>query len=63
MGIIEFILICAVLGFVAWLLITYVPMPAPIQTIIIIAVCIVIIVLLLNALGIMGYDRPIPRLR
>lgn len=64
MSIIGFILLCVVLGLIVWLINTYVPLPAPIQTIILVAVIIVLIVVLLNALGIVGLsDTQIPRLR
>jgi hypothetical protein len=61
MGIIEFIVIAAVLGFLAWLAITYIPMPAPVRTVIIVAVSLVIVVILLRAIG-FG-DIIIPRMR
>ena len=64
MGILEFILICVVLGLVVWLVNTYLPLPPPIKTIILVAVIIVIIVILLNAMGLFGgADYRIPRVR
>ena len=64
MGILEFIIICVVLGLVVYLVNTYLPLPAPIKTIILVAVVIVIIVILLRAMGILGgVDYQIPRVR
>lgn len=60
MGLIEFIVLCAVLGLVAYLVTTYVPMPAPIKTIIIVAVALVLLLILVRAL--IG-DVSMPRLR
>jgi hypothetical protein len=64
MGILEFILICVVLGLVVWLVNTYLPIPQQIKTVILIAVIIVIVVILLRAMGIFGgADYQIPRVR
>lgn len=64
MSILGFILLCVVLGLVVWLIRTYVPLPEPIQTIILVAVIIVLVIALLNALGIFSLmDTPIPRIK
>lgn len=60
MGILEFVVLATVLGVLVWLLTTYVPMPPPVRTIIIVAVCLVLVLILLRAL--VG-DVMIPRLR
>lgn len=60
MGLIEFIVLATVLGVLAWLLTTYVPMPPPIKTIIIVAVCLVLVLILVR--GLVG-DVALPRLR
>ena len=49
---IEVVLVLAVLGFCLWLLLTYVPMPAPVRTVIIAVVVLFLIAWLLNWLGI-----------
>ena len=64
MGILEFIILCLVLGLVVWLINTYAPIPQQIKTIILVAVIVVLIVVLLRALGIFGgADMQIPRVR
>jgi uncharacterized protein YhhL (DUF1145 family) len=63
MGILEFILICVVLGLIVYFVNTYLPLPQPIKTLILVAVVIVILVILIQALGLFSFDRPIPRLR
>lgn len=60
MGILEFIVLCAVLGVVAYLVTTYIPMPQPVKTVIIVAVVLVLVLVLIRAL--IG-DIQIPRLR
>jgi hypothetical protein len=48
---IELILLMALIGVIAWAIVTYVPMPQPIRTVIIVAAAIFCILLLLRALG------------
>ncbi len=63
-GIITFILIAALIGFLAWAATSYIPMPPPIKTVIIIAAVIVVVVMLLSALGLLPMsDVPIPRVK
>ena len=63
MGLLEFFLICIVVGVIIWLIHTYVPLPAPIQTLILVAGVIVLVVILAKALGLFGFDVQIPRIR
>lgn len=60
MGIIEFMILAAVLGVAAWALTTYVPMPQGVKTVIVVAVVLVLVLILLRAL--VG-DVSLPRLR
>lgn len=60
MGLIEFIILVAILGVIVWLLVTYIPMPEPFSKIIIFIAVLVVILVLLRALG---FDIAIPRLR
>ncbi len=53
------ILICAFIGFVTWLLITYVPMPKPIKTAIVVFSSVYIVIYLLQVLGIDILSSPI----
>ena len=63
MGIVEFIILCVVLGVIVWLVNKYAPIPQEIKTIILVAVIIVLIVVLLKATGILGgADVQIPRI-
>lgn len=52
MSIIGLVLLLAVLGFLLWLLLTYVPMPAPVKTVIIAVVVIALVLFVLDATGI-----------
>ena len=58
---IVLLLTIAVIGLLTWLLVTYVPMPAPFRTIIIVVAVVVLILYLIGAFGI--GDFPVPRLR
>lgn len=60
MGLIEFVVLATVLGVLVYLLTTYVPMPAAIKNVIVIAVVVVLILILVR--GLIG-DVQIPRLR
>lgn len=51
MNVIMLLIILAVVGFAAWLLIRFVPMPAPIRTVIIIAAVLIDVLILVNAFG------------
>lgn len=48
----ELLLTVAIIGFVVWLITTYVPMPAPFPTIIIVIAGIIVLVMALRAFGI-----------
>ena len=50
----------AIIGLVAWLLITLIPMPEPFPKVIIAAACLIALIILLNAFAL---DLPVPRLR
>jgi hypothetical protein len=64
MGLIEFILLCIVIGLIVWAVNTYLPLPAPIKTLILVAAVIVLLFVLFNAMGIIGgADIRIPRVR
>jgi uncharacterized protein YhhL (DUF1145 family) len=64
MGLIEFILLCVVVGLVVWAVNTFLPLPQPIKTIILVAAILVLLFVLLRAMGIFGgADIAIPRVR
>lgn len=52
MGLIELLIIFAVVGFVAWLILTYVPMPDPMKKVLIVIMVVVLALFLLRTLGI-----------
>jgi hypothetical protein len=56
---IELLLLMALIGVIAWALVTYVPMAPPVKTIIIIAAAIFCVLLLVRAFGV---DIGVPRL-
>ena len=49
MGLIEFIVLAVVLGLVAYMIQTYVPIPQPIKTIIVVAICLVLLLILVRS--------------
>jgi hypothetical protein len=57
MGIIEFFIICVVIGVVIWLIHAFTPIPKPIKTIILWAG------VLARALGLWGHDIAIPKVK
>lgn len=64
MGLIAYLILCALVGLLVWLLVNYVPMPSEIKRFLPIAAVVVLaLILLLNLLGLPLRDVPIPRLR
>ena len=57
---IGLLLVLALLGLITWLVVTYIPMPAPMPTIII---AIMVILMILYVLSVVGFDLPLPRVR
>ena len=57
---IALILTLAIFGLIAYLIVTYIPMPDPIKTVIIVMVVICMIIYLLQVIG---FDLPVPRVR
>ena len=51
MDLITFAVTIALVGFIVWMLITYVPMPAPIRTALVVIVVIVLILWAIRFLG------------
>jgi len=60
MDLITFLILCVILGFAAWMITTYVPMPPPVKNIVVIAVVLVLLLILVR--GLVG-DVHLPRLR
>lgn len=54
MSILSIILTLAVVGFILWLVVTYIPMPAPFKTVIVVIAVIALILWLVNGLGLVG---------
>jgi hypothetical protein len=60
MGLIEFILLCVVVGVIVWAVNTYTPIPQPIKTLILVVAILVLVLVLVRAIG---FDMRIPSLR
>lgn len=58
---ISIILTLALVGLIVWVVVTYIPMPAPIRTLIIVFVVILLVLWLLQIFGFS--DIPVPHLR
>jgi hypothetical protein len=63
MPIILLLVWLAIVGVIAWALVTYVPMPAAIRTVIIIAAVICCVLIVIQAVGGLGSGPLVPRLR
>jgi hypothetical protein len=63
MGIIQYLIRCGVVAGFCSVIIWMTSPPAQVQKIMWIAVVVVLVVLLLHALGLFGFDVPIPRVR
>jgi hypothetical protein len=57
---IALILTLALVGFLVYLIITYIPMPPPFKNVIIVIVVVLLVLYLLRVLGVS--DLPVPRL-
>ena len=53
MGLIQIVIVLAVVGFLLWLVMTYIPMPDPFKKIIMVVVVIFVVLWLLSAFGIL----------
>ncbi len=60
---IALVLGLALVGFLVWLITTYIPMPPQIKSLIIIIVVVMIVLYLLQVTGIMGWGPPVPHAR
>lgn len=63
MGILGLLVIIAVMGLFAWALVTYVPMPGGVKTVIIVVTVIAAVIYALNAFGVHLPNPGVPRLR
>ena len=61
MGLVQFILLCVVVGLIDWAVVAYTPIPAQIKNLVVWVS--VIVLVLLSSIGIFGFDVPIPRVR
>ncbi len=65
MSLISLLVLIAVIGLIVWLLTTYVPMPAPFKTAIIVIAIVVVLLFVLGAFGLLdslGAIRVGPRI-
>lgn len=57
-------MLVAVIGLVTWALVTYVPMPSPVRSAIIICAVVIIVLMLLTYTGLLStFNAPMPRVR
>ncbi len=53
-ALINIIVVLVIFGFIAWLVLTYIPMPPPVKQVVAVIMVIVLILFLLQAVGIWG---------
>jgi hypothetical protein len=63
MGLIQLIVVLAVVGLIVWLVVTYIPMPVIFQRIIIGVAVVCVVLYILRVFGLLGFDIPLQRLR
>lgn len=63
MGLIEYIILCVVVGLVVWLVWTYTPIPVSIKKLILGVAVLVLVLVLLHTMGIVGKDVEIPKIK
>lgn len=63
MPIVSIVVTIVVIGVILYLVNTYVPMAAPIKTVLNVVVVLILCVWLLGVLGVMDYTLPVRRLR
>lgn len=63
MGLIEYLILCVVVGLIVWVIWTFTPIPAQFKKIILWVAVIVLVLVLLNVMGVLGKDIAIPRIR
>lgn len=63
MTVLMLLLVLAVIGVITWALVTYLPMPAPIKTVMIVVAVIVCVLYALHAFGIHLPNPSVPTLR
>ena len=61
MGIVHYLVLAAIVGFIAWALVKWVPMPAGVKTLVTWSAVVILVLILLNAMGFLPNDYPIPR--
>jgi hypothetical protein len=61
MSILGLLLVIAVIGLIAWALITYIPMPAGVRTVILIVAVVCAVIYALNAFGVHLPNPPVPQ--
>ena len=63
MGLVQFIILCVVVGLIDWLVVAYTPIPTQIKNLVVIVSVLVLVLILLSAMGIFGFDVQIPRFK
>jgi len=62
MGIVQFFMLVLIIGLFVWAIMKYTPIPDQFKQLILWAGIIVCVLVLASALGLFGWDTPIPRL-
>lgn len=60
---IGLLILLAVIGVISWIIITYIPMPQGVRTVIIIVAVVCAVIVALNAFGVRLPNPGVPRLR
>lgn len=63
MGLVQFLLLCVVVGLIDWAIVSFTPIPAQIKNLVVWVSVIVLVLILLSQMGIFGFDVPIPRVK
>ena len=62
MGVIQYFVLVLIIGLVVWAIHAYTPIPSQFKALILWAGIIVCVLVLASALGLFGWDTPIPRI-
>lgn len=58
-SLLSIVLVLALIGFILWLILTYIPMPAPFKSVITVVVVILLVIWLISATGLLSSSTPI----
>jgi len=61
MGLIQFLILCVIVGAIVWAIWSFTPIPAPFKKLIMWVAIVVLVLILCNALGLLNKDIAIPK--